>query len=347
MKNRLPYLKTWIHKPSGKVYARFRRNGFEEIQLPGTLYSDEMMAAYWTARNCGATAIEVPSIGASRLKLGTVAFVVALFLQSSSFTSDSEGTQRRRRSLLNGFREQYGERKIAILDRKWIQQAIASIDSAHAARNWLKAIRALTRFAVTQGFIEIEPTDGIKIKVPKSDGHATWTEDEIAQFRAHWAPGTMERLAMELALNTGQRVSDLIRIGRQRARGGAIKIRQQKTGTEVEIPIHPELATVLEAAPVDNLTFLINGWNKPFTGTGFSEWFRKAAKAAGLPAGYTAHGLRKGCAKRLADQGCSAPEIMAITGHKDIREIQRYCEAYDRRQAAKRAMAKLIKGEAS
>jgi integrase len=344
MKIRLPYLKTWMHKPSGKVYARFRRKGYEEIQLSGVLGSDEMMAAYWAARNCSTPAsIEMPSIGASRLKPGTVASVVALFLQSSSFTSDSEGTQRRRRSQLNAFRDQHGDKPIAGINVPFFQRALADL-GAHAGRNWLKAMRPLMRFCVGQGFIDTDPTDGIKIKVPKSDGHATWTEDEIAQFRAHWALDTMERLAMELALNTGQRVSDLIRIGRQHARGGVVKVRQQKTGTEVEIPIHPELTVVLEATPADNLTFLINGWNKPFTSTGFSEWFGKAAKAAGLPAGYTAHGLRKGCAKRLADQGCNVMEIAAITGHKSIKEIERYTVVYDRRKAARSGMAKLVAG---
>src|SRR5262249_659509 len=99
MKTRLPYLKTWMHKPSGKVYARFRRKVYEQIQLPGVFGSDEMMAAYWAVRNCGTPSpIDTSSIGASRLKPGTIASVVALFLQSSSFTSDSAGTQRRRRS---------------------------------------------------------------------------------------------------------------------------------------------------------------------------------------------------------------------------------------------------------
>jgi len=121
-----------------------------------------------------------------------------------------------------------------------------------------------------------------------------------------------------------------------------IKIKQQKTGTEVEIPILPELAAVLAATAADNLTFLINGWDKPFMPTGFSEWFGNAAKAAGLPAGYTAHGLRKGCAKRLADQGCTVTEIAAITGHKTLKEIERYTAAYDRRKAARAGMAKLV-----
>jgi integrase len=275
------------------------------------------------------------------LKPGTVASVVALFQQSSSFTSDSEGTQRRRRSQLNGFREQHGDKPISGIHVQFFQRALADL-GAHAGRNWLKAMRPLMRFAVAQGFIESDPTDGIKIKVPKSDGFATWEEEHIAQYRAYWPIGSMERLAMELALNTGQRVSDLIRIGRQHARNSVIKIKQQKTGTEIEIPILPELAAVLEASPAEHLTFLINGWNKPFTATGFSEWFGKAARTTSLPEGYTAHGLRKGCAKRLADQGCTVTEIAAITGHKTLAEIQRYTAAYDRRKAAKSAMAKLI-----
>ena len=72
MKIRLPYLKTWIHKPSGKVYARFRRKGYAELQLPGVLGSDEMMAAYWAARNSQlSVTTENRMIGAARLKPGT------------------------------------------------------------------------------------------------------------------------------------------------------------------------------------------------------------------------------------------------------------------------------------
>jgi hypothetical protein len=178
-------------------------------------------------------------------------------------------------------------------------------------------------FAVKHGYCESDPTAGIKVSVQTTDGHTTWEEEHIAQFRACWAIGTMERLAMELALNTGQRVSDLVRMGRQHIRNGVLKIKQKKRTkagqADVEIPVLPELAAVLAATASENLTFLINGWDKPFTDTGFSEWFSKAARAAGLPKGYTAHGVRKGCCKRLADQGCDVKEIAAITGHKTLK----------------------------
>ena len=52
-----------------------------------------------------------------------------------------------------------------------------------------------------------------------------------------------------------------------------------------------------------------------------------AIEAAGLPARCVLHGLRKAAARRLAEAGCSPHQIMAITGHKSLDEVQRYCDA--------------------
>jgi integrase len=54
------------------------------------------------------------------------------------------------------------------------------------------------------------------------------------------------------------------------------------------------------------------------------------------------HGLRKACARRLAEAGCSVAQIAAITGHMTLKEIQHYTKAYDRKRAARDAMAKLM-----
>jgi site-specific recombinase XerD len=345
---KLPYLKTWIHKPTGKVYARFRRRGHREIQLPGTLYSDEMMAAYWAARNCAAFVPSTAPIGASRLKPGSVAAVVGLFLESLTFTDDkSKGTLGRRRSILEGFREQHGERPFARLNRQFIDKAIEDLGGGHPARNWLKAIRPLCQFAVKQGFLPSDPTDGIKVTVAKSDGHATWEEEHIAQFAAHWATGTTERKALDLLINSGQRISDVVLMGHLNVRAnGKLRVKQVKRTRAgqamVEIPMHPDIAVVIAGTPKGQQAFLQNAWGRPFTANGGSDWFSRAARAAGLPQGYTAHGLRKGMCKRLADLGVQARDIAAITGHKSMREIEHYCEAYDKAKGAERAMAILL-----
>ena len=61
---------------------------------------------------------------------------------------------------------------------------------------------------------------------------------------------------------------------------------------------------------------------------------------AGLPQ-CSAHGLRKAAAAKLAELGCTAHEIMAITGHESIQEVERYTKAAEQKRLAKSAMGKL------
>ena len=60
--------------------------------------------------------------------------------------------------------------------------------------------------------------------------------------------------------------------------------------------------------------------------------------------GVSAHGLRKACARRLAEIGCSALQIAAITGHATLKEVSRYTGAADRKRMGREAIAKLIEG---
>src|SRR5262249_10802532 len=80
------------------------------------------------------------------------------------------------------------------------------------------------------------------------------------------------------------------------------------------------------------------GFGRPFEGSGFSHWFRDACDQAGLPH-CSPHGLRKAAARRLAEAGCTAHEIGAITGHASLAELVRYTRAADQRRLAEAAIA--------
>ncbi|MBI4334657.1 MAG: tyrosine-type recombinase/integrase [Chloroflexi bacterium] len=121
-----------------------------------------------------------------------------------------------------------------------------------------------------------------------------------------------------------------------------IRLRQQKTRTELEIPVHPALAASIAAAPNGNLTFLVTAYGKPFTAAGFGGWFRDRCDEAGLDH-CTAHGLRKASARRLTEAGCTSHEIMAITGHRSLAEAERYTRAADQKRGAVSAFGKLAK----
>src|SRR5499427_6950572 len=238
------YVKAWVDKRDSRAYYYLRRRGFPRVRLPGLPWSPSFMAAYESALSGPRTAI-----GAGRVKPGSVAAVIAEYLDSQSFfTSKSAGTQRMRRGILERFRRGYGDRPFALLPPEWIE-ALLDSKPPHAARSWLVTLRSLCQFAVKRRYLRTDPTANIKQRTIKGDGFHCWTDAEIAQFEAHHPIGTKPRLALALLLYTAQRRSDVVKMGRQHIRDGVLTVKQQKTGTMLAIPVHPDLRAVLDATP--------------------------------------------------------------------------------------------------
>ena len=172
------------------------------------------------------------------------------------------------------------------------------------------------------------------------EGYHDWTEEEIAQFIARHQPGTKAHLALMLMLSTGQRRPDAVRMGWGDVVNGMIRVRQQKTGTPLMIPILPELKAALADQPKDAPTFLRTDYGRPYSVAGFGNWMRDRCDEAGLP-NCASHGLRKACARRLAEAGCTIHQIKAITGHKTDAEVHRYTAKADQIRLAHSAFEKL------
>lgn len=116
----------------------------------------------------------------------------------------------------------------------------------------------------------------------------------MERFEQRHPVGTKAHLALMLMLYTGQRRSDIIRMGWQHIRhtdkGDKIAVRQQKTDTPLLLPIAAELASALESVPKTNLTFLLTSFGAPFSRWGFGNKMREWCNEAGLPQ-CSAHGL--------------------------------------------------------
>jgi len=200
-------------------------------------------------------------------------------------------------------------------------------------------LRAMMRHAVDIGLRSEDPTRDVKAIRTLSEGHHSWTDAEIAQFERYHAVGSHARLALALLLYTGQRRGDVSRMGAQHVRGGALHVKQEKTGAVLAIPMHPELEAIIAATPSGHLTFLMTARGGPLSASRFSHWFRQECDRAGLP-NCLAHGLRKAAARRLAEAGCTAHENGAITGHVSLSELVRYTRAADQWRLAEAALAK-------
>lgn len=328
----------------GKVRRYFRRPGFKRVALPGLPGSDEFMEAYKAALDPKHRL----EIGASRTKPGTVGDLVARYLKSAEFLSLASSSQATYRGIVERFRVDHGDKRVAMLRRDHVRDMMAKrAETPAAANNFLKTLRILMTLAIDAGMRGDDPTTGVKRVRIKSDGHPVWTANDIEAFRRKHPLGSRARLAMELALNTMQRRGDLVKLGRQHIQGGTLTLRQGKTGTVVEIPVLPELQAALDMLPADQLTFLMTDFGKAFAPAGFGNWFRRMAVEAKLPKGYNVHGLRKSGATRLADAGCSDHEIMSWGGWKSLSEVQRYTRTANRRKLAAGVVRKLETGTPS
>jgi integrase len=330
-----PYCNGFIDR-HGKARWYFRRAGFKKVPLPGLPWSPEFMAAYEQA-----LAGQPAPIGAERTIPGTVRALAVSYFNSPDFRSLRPSSQAIYRGIIDRLCIQYGDNRIANLKREHVVKLIAArAERPGAANNLRKVLRAMMKHAVEIGLRADDPTRDVKAIRVKSDGFHSWTDDEIAQFEKRHSTGTPARLAFALLLYTGQRRSDVVRMGPQHIRNGVLGVRQQKTGFELAIPVHPTLAAVIGQTPSYHLTFLTNQYGRPFTAGYFGQWFREQCDKAGLRH-CGAHGLRKAAARRLAEAGCSTHEIAAITGHASLKEVARYTEAVDQRRLAQSAMAKV------
>jgi integrase len=147
-----------------------------------------------------------------------------------------------------------------------------------------------------------------------------WDDEQVARFLKAAPPYL--RLAMLLAINTGQRQGDLLRLPWSAYDGKAIKLRQKKTGVYVPIPVADVLKAALDAAPRQSPIMLTNSAGKPWSESGFQGAWGKATMRAGI-LGLTFHDLRGTAVVTLARAGCNEVEIYSITGHKpsDVRAI--------------------------
>jgi integrase len=259
--------------------------------LPGLPGSSEFMNAYQAA--LAGQALPHSLIGASRTKVGSIGALVVAYYSSPHFLTLAPSSQREYRLILEKFRGAHGDKPVALLMRQHINDMLAQrATTPAAANNWLRLMKTLMAYAVEEGWRKDNPASGIRRIRRQSAGYHTWSEAEIAAFEAGHPIGSRARLAFALLLYTAQRRSDIVGMGRQHVRDGAIHVRQQKTGVTLAIPVHPDLQVVLDAMPGGHLTFLTTAQGKSFGAASFGFWFRQRCREAGLPKYCAAHGLR-------------------------------------------------------
>jgi integrase len=184
---------------------------------------------------------------------------------------------------------------------------------------WTVLARVLA-WALNRGLIAANPCERGGRLYRGSRADKIWTADDEAAFLKR-APAHLH-LALLLALWTGQRQGDLLRLAWSAYDGTHIRLRQSKTGSRVKILVGGPLKAALDAAARRSTIILTTADGKPWTPDGFRASWRKACARAGI-VGVTFNDLRGSAVTRLALVECTEAEIATITGHslRDVRSI--------------------------
>lgn len=150
------------------------------------------------------------------------------------------------------------------------------------------------------------------------------TEVEEAAFLVVAPPRL--RLAYLLAVWTGQRQGDLLRLPWAAYDGTHIALRQSKTGARIRIPIAAPLKAALDATPKEAITILTTTKKTSWTSDGFRTSRSKAVEKAKI-VGPTFHDLRRTAVTRFALSGCTNAEIASFTGHS-LKDVARILDAH-------------------
>lgn len=333
----------------GNVRLYYRREG-RKVRLRGPAGSPEFLADYKAAAN-PKTPRAPRAVSPASTKAGSFKWLCAQYYKSSMWAELDPKTQKTRRSVLERFatHKGNGDKPYALMLPKHIRKRRDEMMATpEAANSMVKALRQLFRFGIRYDLDDANPATTVELLKSKSSGYHSWTLAEIEKYEEAHPIGTTPRLALALALYTGQRRSDVIQFGRQHLRDGWLTFTQYKgrnrNPVRLEIPVVAELQSFLDASKTGDLTFLVSEQGRAFTNNGFGNRFREWCDKAGLPH-CSVHGLRKAAAARLAERGYSEFEIMAITGHQTSKEVTRYTKAASQRVRAEAALKKMTDGQ--
>ena len=202
--------------------------------------------------------------------------------------------------------------------------------------NYVMAVMSVAcQYGREQGLLRDNPVRGVKrVKRPHDAAKANrpWTEEERRTVLAE-VPYQL-RVPVALAMFTGLRKGDVLSLTKSAIKDGQIWRRTSKTGQEISIPIHPDLADLLASAPRhDAVTIAATTNGTPWTESGFNSTFIKAIaklrRSGRVGPGLTFHGLRHTVGTLLIETGCDIDTVRRWLGQKTLAMAIHYSETAD------------------
>jgi integrase len=243
--------------------------------------------------------------------------VIASYKASEDFIGLQPRTKSDYLKLLVKIENAFGTLPLAALEdprvtKDFLQWRDSMANSPRQADYAWTMLKLLLSWARKRGLTSYRPPERIERLYSADRSEKIWEEQHIAAFMA--VASEPLQLALVLALESGQRQGDLLTLPWSAYDGQWIRLRQGKTGRRVNVPVTRRLARILDSTKRTATTILTNGRGISWEGDSFRNAWWVACRKAKIT-GLHFHDLRGTAVTRLAEAGCSHPEIAAITGH--------------------------------
>ncbi|BBE74557.1 phage integrase family protein [Pleomorphomonas sp. SM30] len=313
--------------------GRGSKNPGQRIKLPNDPHSPEFWAAVRQAQGI------MGNPAADTINALADAYEAAWPTLQRRLT---ESTRAKYRGSLKVVRKAWGNLPAAALRPSHVQALMDSLAAKPgSANNVLDALRSMCRWAMgPRELLTRDPTQGVPHFDP-GEGHKPWTPEQLAIADANFAG--MVRRGYVLMRYTGQRISDVVRMGWTDLDEGGISLPQKKTGVRPWCPIFPELEAEMAGWEKRPGPFLLQDNGKPFTTNGWWKAFDAVRADHPALADAVPHGLRAVAAIGLRQHGLSIPQISDMVGMSPAM-VERYCRHADRKAGGKAVLHSITEG---
>ena len=305
-------------------YIYFVKDG-SRVTMPGRYPLDQTSAEFWAKYAKCLTGQAALNVG--RRTLGEL---IKKYRASDEFAGLRAGTTQK---TYNRYLKRLNERAGHVLVKRFKKPDLIALRDAFkdkpATANYILTVATVVfEEGVNLDWIQHNPARGVKKLKDQAEQRLPWNEDDIERY--HAIAGDRESLVLELAVNTGQRIADVLnmrwdQLVHNNEAGGKLGtwVTQEKTGRRLFIVFSQRLCQILEDAErASEFIICNNKTGEQLAYTGIEQAVRKLRHKLGIKK--TIHDWRHTTAHRLASAGCHIEHIQAITGHTNSAIVRRY-----------------------
>jgi integrase len=318
---------------SGHKRWYWQRRGHPLTRLPDNDIERMVMAERLNAAADGA-AIEPEH--------ASIGWVIAQYRNSDDYRDLRPGTIAYYKRYLRDIEALGPSLLFASFTRRAVIDFLETYLKPHQRRQAAAVLKNLFGIARYRGLVTGDETSDLRLKVNKPRDRI-WSDDEIARWiKAAELEDSHMATAFLLLQYTAQRPGDALRMTWPQYSGSAIRLRQQKTGALLDIPVHPLLRDHLDGIDRSRTSLTIVAFRgRPVKYDNFNDRFCRTSKRAGVDA--QARDLRRTAMVRMAEAGATTPQIASVSGHS-IEATQQILETYlpRNRDLAEIAIGRLV-----